>query len=148
MLSESSCNEHQNLRYLAKSIHGVNEGSATEVDRYQMSEMGLSIALEMVRSPKLARLSYRTAEEPWLPDGWACRVAQGRIRPRKMTWNNLLNVLCLWGHRKDSQMPYPWNFPVSADQTSWVMPGPVLGALGCLVHRKAHGNVVMVSETP
>lgn len=106
MLSELSCNEHQALRYSAKSIHAVNEGSATEVDRYQMSKMGISIALEMLRSPRLARPPYRTAEEAWLPDGCACRVAQGRNRPGKMTQSNLLNTLCLWGHGKDSQISF------------------------------------------
>lgn len=32
------CDEHQPRRYLAKSVHAVNGGSATEVDRYQNPE--------------------------------------------------------------------------------------------------------------
>ena len=107
MLSESSCNEHQTLRYLAKSIHGVNEGSATEVDRYQMSEMGLSIALEMVRSPKLARLPYRTAEEPWLPDGWACRWPRAGSGHAK--WPGIISWTCcaFGGTEKIPRCPIP-----------------------------------------
>lgn len=107
MLPESSDNEHQTLRELAKSTHGVNEGSTTAVYRYPMSEIGLSIALEMVRSPKLTRLPHRTAEElasRWL--GMQGGLGQDQARQNDSesslehvvplrTWKRFWNVLSL-----------------------------------------------------
>ncbi|RLW06303.1 hypothetical protein DV515_00004450 [Chloebia gouldiae] len=61
-------------RYLAKPVHAINGGGATEIDRYRKPELGLSMALETGTSPKLARLPHRTAEEPWPPADWAWRM--------------------------------------------------------------------------
>lgn len=46
-------------------------GSATNVSGYRMSKRGLSIALEMVKAQKPARLPCRTVEKPFKRAGHA-----------------------------------------------------------------------------
>lgn len=130
--------EHQPRRYLAKSVHAVNGGSATEVDGYQNPEHD-------IRDNKISNAGKAPTQNSRgaLASSWlSMEGTQDRIRSSKMTQTNLLRLKWM-DIEKIPRCPIPGislsvqtKFRETRQVRFWSsgMSGP----------QKGHGNVVMV----